>query len=248
MDYEVIGAKRKYKYYKLSFLTTNDDHVKKIKFTNYDKYDRREALKKILDASYVRYKLDADEDMESIESNPLLRNFFVAGQSSYGHMMNTAMKAFVTKDQKLTGTDIRGVNDPRSRVLMESPDSHALFFKDYYKHNNKNPRAKYLNSYIRVGKKPLESEFHQKVEKEKKRLRKKGGNDDNDKFDDNDDGIYKDSEGNVMPSFKINRDGTRNTLIHNSYDLKNFWKRNEVEESSSKIPDETELYDTGRRG
>ena len=61
MDYEVIGAKRKYKYYKLSFLTTNDDHVKKIKFTNYDRYDRREALKKILDASYVRYKLDADE-------------------------------------------------------------------------------------------------------------------------------------------------------------------------------------------
>ena len=42
---EVIGAKRKYKYYKLPFLTSNDGHVKKIKFTNYYRYDRRDALK-----------------------------------------------------------------------------------------------------------------------------------------------------------------------------------------------------------
>ena len=85
---------------------------------------RRETLKKILDASYVRYKLDADEDMEFIESDPTLRNCFVAGQSSCGRMMNTAMKTFVIKDKKLMGTDIRGVNNPHPRVLMEK----ALFF------------------------------------------------------------------------------------------------------------------------
>ena len=84
MSYQVIGAKRKCKYYKLPFLTTNDDHVKKIQFTNYDRYDRREALKNFLDVSYVRYKLDADEDMEFIESDPTLINSFVAGQNSYG--------------------------------------------------------------------------------------------------------------------------------------------------------------------
>ena len=67
--------------------------------------------------------------MESIESDPTLRNFFVAGQNSYGCMMNTAMKTFVTKDKKLTGTDIRGVNEPRPRVLMENPNSYALFLK-----------------------------------------------------------------------------------------------------------------------
>ena len=131
MAYEVIGAKCKYKYYKLSFLTSNNELVKKIKFTNYNRYGRREALKKILYANYVRYKLDADEDMESIESDPTLRNVFVAEQSSYGRMMNTAMKTFVTKDQKLTATDIRGVKDPCPRVLMENPNSFALFFKDY---------------------------------------------------------------------------------------------------------------------
>ena len=119
----MIGAKRKYKYYKLPFLTSNDDHVKKIKFTNYDRYDRRDALKNFLDSIYVRYKLDVDEDMESIESHPTLRNIFVAGQSSYGCMINTAMKTFVIKDQKLTGTDIRGVNDPRPRLLIENRNS-----------------------------------------------------------------------------------------------------------------------------
>ena len=68
--------------------------LKKIKFINYDRYDRREALKKILDASYVRYKLNADEDMEAIDSDSALRNLFVAGQSSYSRIMNTVMKTF----------------------------------------------------------------------------------------------------------------------------------------------------------
>ena len=56
---------------------------------------------------------------------------------------------------------------------------------------------------------------------------KKGGNDsddDDDEFDDNDDRIYKDSEGNIIPFFKTNRDGSRNTLIDDGYDLNNFGK------------------------
>ena len=173
MASKVIGAKRKYKHYKLPFLTSNDDHVKRIKFTNYDRYDRKEGLKKFLDASYVRYKLDADEDMEAIENSPLLRKFFVAGQSSYCRMMNAAMNTFVGNDQKLTGTNIRGVNDPHPRVLVENPNSYALFFCDYYKYDNKNPGAKYLNDYIGLGgKKNLscesESKFRERVEKGKK--------------------------------------------------------------------------------
>ena len=48
MSYQVIGAKRRYKYCKLPFLTTNDDPVKKIKFTNYDRYNRREALSSMI--------------------------------------------------------------------------------------------------------------------------------------------------------------------------------------------------------
>ena len=77
-----------------------------------------------------------------------------------------------SKDQKLTGTDIRGVNDPCPRVLMENPNSFVLFFRDYYKHDNKNPRAKYVNNYIGLGKKTLsrdsESKFRERVEKKKK--------------------------------------------------------------------------------
>ena len=88
--------------------------------------------------------------MEAIENDPLLRNFFAAGQICYGLMMNTAMKTFVNKDQKLTGTDIRGVNESWWKIPIDTP-----FFRDYYKHNNKTPRAKYLNNYIGLGGKKL---------------------------------------------------------------------------------------------
>ena len=78
----------------------------------------------------------------------------------------------MSKDQKLTGTDIRGVNDPCPRGLMENPNSFVLFFRDYYKHDNKNPREKYVNNYIGLGKKNLsrdsESKFRERVEKKKK--------------------------------------------------------------------------------
>ena len=39
-------------------------------FTNYDKYDRRKALKKFLDARYLGHKIDDEEDMENFENDP----------------------------------------------------------------------------------------------------------------------------------------------------------------------------------
>ena len=64
------------------------------------------------------------EDMKAIHT--LLRIFSVAGQSSYGRMMNAAMRSFVSKDKKLAGTGIRGVKNPRPRILMENLNSYAL--------------------------------------------------------------------------------------------------------------------------
>ena len=118
MAYEVIGSKRKIKRYKLPFLNTEDSHVRKIRFMNYDKHDRSEALKKFLDVSFVRHKLEADEELELIENNTTMKNFLTANHSSYGNMLRTAMSSLVTKNQKLSSTDIRGQFDPRLRVLM----------------------------------------------------------------------------------------------------------------------------------
>ena len=67
-------------------------------------------------------------------------------QSSYGLMLNSAINMFVTKNGRLSGSlDIRGIKDPRPRALMDNPNFAALLFIDYYKHNNKNLIAKYLN-------------------------------------------------------------------------------------------------------
>ena len=50
-----------------------------------------------------------------------------------------------------------------------------------------------------------------------------------------------------MPSFKTNRGGSRNTLVDDSYDLNNFWKRNEVQESRPEIPDEYDIDEPDRK-
>ena len=227
MAYEVIGSKRKIKRYKLPFLNTDDSHVRKIRFTNYDKHDRREALKKFLDVSFVRHKLEADEELELIENDPTMKNFLTANHSSYGNMLRTAMSSLVTKNQKLSSTDIRGQIDPRPRVLMENPNAFALLFQDKYKHDNKNPRARF-NNYI--GRKDdyhvRKRQFRQKVEREKRKLesdKKRRKIDDGDDFDDNDDPIYRDDEGNIIPIFKTKDDGTNNNLLDGALDLNNFW-------------------------
>ena len=46
--------------------------------------------------------------------------------------------------------------------------------------------------------------------------------DDRDDFDDNDDPIYSDNEGNIIPAFKTKDDGTNNNLLDGALDLNNF--------------------------
>ena len=129
MAYEVIGSKCKIKRCKLPLLNTDDSHVRKIRFANHDKHDRREALKKFPDVSFVRHNLEADKELELIESNPTVENFLTANHSSYGNMLTAAMSSFVTKNQKLSSTDIRGQIDPRPWVLTENSNVLLCFFK-----------------------------------------------------------------------------------------------------------------------
>ena len=80
---------------------------KKIRFTNYDKYDRRKDHKKFLDASYLKHKVD-DEDMKNIENDHVTSRFMMMTQSFYGHMIDEAMKTFFTRKQELPSVEIRG--------------------------------------------------------------------------------------------------------------------------------------------
>ena len=224
MAYEVIGSKGKIKRYKLPFLNTDDSHIRKIRFTNYDKYDRREALKKFLDVSFVRHKLEADEELELIENDPTMKNFLTANRSSYGNMLRIAMSSFVTKNQKLSSTDVRGQIDPRPRDLMENPNVFALLFQDKYKHGNKNPRARFDNYIGRkddchVRKREFREKEKRKLESDKKRRKI----DDGDSFDDKDDPIYSDGERNIIPAFKTKDDRTNNNLLDGALNLNNFW-------------------------
>ena len=156
-----------------------------------------------------------------------MKKLLTANHSSYGNMLRTAMSSFVTKNQKLSSTDIRGQIDPRPRVFMKNPNAFALLFQDKYKHNNKNPRARF-NNYI--GRKDdyhvRKRQFREKVEREKRKLKsdkKRRKIDDGDDFDDNDDPTYRDDKGNIIPAFKTKDDGTNNNLLDGALDLNNFW-------------------------
>ena len=186
-----------------------------------------EARKKFLDVSLVRYKLEADEELELIKNDKTTKNFLMANHISDANMLRTAMSSFVTKNQKISSAGIRGQIDPRPRVLMESPNAFALLFQDKYKHKNKNPRARF-NNYI-----GLKDDYHvrkrqfqEKVEREKRKLesdKKRRKIDVGDNFDDNEDPIYRDGEGNIIPAFKTKDDGTNNNLLDGALDLNNFW-------------------------
>ena len=47
--------------------------------------------------------------------------------------------------------------------------------------------------------------------------------DDENNFDDNDDPIYRDDEGNIIPAIKTKDDRTNNNLLDGALDLNNVW-------------------------
>ena len=51
------------------------------KSSNYDKYDRTEALETFLNASYFRHALDKEEEMQKLENDPLTTQFLIANDS-----------------------------------------------------------------------------------------------------------------------------------------------------------------------
>ena len=65
----------------------------------------------------MRHQLDAKEDTEQLENDPMTSRFLVTNQSSYSRAMDHVMKSFVTREQKLSNVDIRGLNDPKLRYF-----------------------------------------------------------------------------------------------------------------------------------
>ena len=145
------------------------------------------------------------------------------------------MKTFVTREPELSNVEIRGQDNPKPKVLLENPNS-TLLFKDHYKFDQRNPRARELSRYIsgKVGTFLKIEQFREKVERVKGKIlsgsKKRGhdgrnddDDDDDDEFDGNDDRIYRDSEGKVIPTFQTLADGTVNNLLEGTIDLNKLW-------------------------
>ena len=213
MAYEEIGTRHGKKCYHMPHMRLLDDDRKKIRITNYGKYDRRKAHKKFVDASYLRHKIDDEEDMKNIENDLVTSRFMMMMQSCYGQMIDEAMKTFVTREQELSSVEIRGkmTLNLKSKIFAKNLNLFALFFKGLYKFANRNPKGKAFSKYL------LNKYLHLPDEKKirrwkwknvnyyrKETVRKKSDDDDHDELDDNDDRIYGDEKNKIIPAFKTN--------------------------------------------
>ena len=162
----------------------------------------------------------------------------VATQSSYGRMMDEVMKTFVTREQELSNVEIRGKNDPKPKIFEENRNLVALFFKDLYKYDNRNLKAKAFSKYLLIGYLHMsdEKKLREKVEMEKGKLLsqgdiKKKSDDDGGELDDNNGRIYRDEKNEIILAFKTNRDRNLNELTNHAYALNKLWeKEDEVKE------------------
>ena len=134
--------------------------------------------------------------------NPTVAKFAIANHSAYGTAMDHTLKTFVdNRGGTLTNITIRGIIDSKPQHLMENPSTFSLLFKDKYNFNERNPKTR---SILDFGRYCLERDFRKKSQKKKKKkLRQKRSGE----FDENNNLICKDEEGNITSTFNIGADG-----------------------------------------
>ena len=111
------------------FSQLQTDRRTKIRFTNYDKHNRREVLKNFLDVSYFRHAVDEEEEIERLENDPLPAQFLIANNSKYGRAMDEPMKTFVTRKQELSNVDFRGAKSINRKFFQKTGTPRPCFLK-----------------------------------------------------------------------------------------------------------------------
>ena len=176
---------RNYKRYLLPHSQKTEDSppVKKVKLRNYDRCNRTKILKDLLNISFMRQRLEEDDDIEEVESDPVLRNYLMATQNDYGQMFDDTVRSFLSKERLLTNVDTREIKDTRPRELMENPNCFASLLQENYKHDNKKPKCRIfdpklggLNSRLNRIKRKKDLQylkFRKRVEAEKNKMEKK---------------------------------------------------------------------------
>ena len=109
---------------------------------------------------------------------------------------------------------------------MENPSTFSLFFKDKYNFNERNPKTRNI---LDIEVYHMEKNFRKKVEREKKNLKEK-----TDESDGNH--IYKDEEGNIIPTFNTGADGKQYNAEPEDLSLRNLFKEDRKDNSEINYP------------
>ena len=59
-----------------------------------------------MNINYLRQRLEAVDDSEEAEKDPLLRNYLMATQNDYGQMLDNTIRSFVSKKETSIDVDI----------------------------------------------------------------------------------------------------------------------------------------------
>ena len=157
--------------------------------------------------------------------NPTLAKFAIANHSSYGIAMDHALRTFVDNRGGLTNTTIRGISYSKPKHLMENPSTFLLYLRTSTTLKKENSKTR---SILDIGRYRLERNFGKKVEKEKQKQKKRPY-----EFNENGNHIFKDEEGNIIPTFNIAAGGRQNNAEPEDLGLRNLCK--EDGEDNSKI-------------
>ena len=95
----------------------------------------------------MRHKIDDEEDMENWKW-PHYQQIYDGDTKFLWTNDRRGHETFVTREQELNNVEIRGKNDPKPKIFAENPNSFALFFKDLYRFDNRNPKAKAFSKYL----------------------------------------------------------------------------------------------------
>ena len=210
MAFEIIHSGEKEKW-QLPFMRQTNRKCK-YRFLNYDQYDCREALKTFIQPSFFL--------MVTMKKITFRKCWKIQ------RLLNLLLPITA---HTLTNTTIRGINDLKPQHVMENPSTFSLPFKDKY--NFKERKLK-TRGILDIRRYRLEREFRKKVEKGKKKLRQKRS----DEFDENDNRIYKNEEGNIIPTFNISANGKHNNVEPKDLGLRNLFGEYNDNETNHPVP------------
>lgn len=163
----------------------NKQTPKKPRFCNWNKYDRRDALKDFIHFNSIRNQEVLYESYEVLDDDPKVRNYLMTAEGQYSKLLQDGIDSYVKNMRNWQNTDLRRIKHPKPKHIMENSNLLSLVIRDYYKFGNHNPMADVFDAWLGGNRSKFDrldyerqmqkERFRKLVELEKRNLRRNRG-------------------------------------------------------------------------